>query len=80
MQYNVHVAKSRLSKLIEQALSGEEVIIFDGGKRMVRLVPIPQSGFKIGILDKKAGKVPEFFEPLPNDELDLWEGRGLFQF
>lgn len=76
MQYNVHAAKSQLSKLIEQAISGEEVIIAKGSKPMVRLVPIPQSRFKIGILDKKAGHVPDFFEPLADEELDLWEGRG----
>ena len=37
---NIHEAKSRLSKLIEHALSGEEVIIAKAGQPMVRLVPI----------------------------------------
>lgn len=37
---NIHEAKSQLSKLIEYAMQGEEVIIAKSGKPMVRLVPI----------------------------------------
>ena len=37
---NIHEAKSQLSKLVEQAMSGEEVIIAKAGQPMVRLVPI----------------------------------------
>lgn len=39
---NIHEAKSQLSKLIERAVSGEEVIIARAGQPMVRLVPISQ--------------------------------------
>jgi prevent-host-death family protein len=46
---NIHDAKSRLSKLIEKAINGEEVIIAKAGRPVVRLVPIradetPRSG------------------------------------
>ena len=37
---NIHEAKSQLSKLVEHAMSGEEVIIAKAGQLMVRLVPI----------------------------------------
>ena len=37
---NIHEAKSQLSKLIEHAMNGEEVIIAKAGQPMVRLVPI----------------------------------------
>ena len=37
---NIHEAKSRLSKLVEHAMNGEEVIIAKAGQPMVRLVPI----------------------------------------
>jgi antitoxin (DNA-binding transcriptional repressor) of toxin-antitoxin stability system len=73
MQYNVHAAKSQLSKLIEAALAGEEVIIARGSKPMVRLVAIPQSGFHLGLLGPALGKVPDFLEPLSQDELADWE-------
>ena len=74
MQFTVHAAKSQLSKLIDAALAGEEVVIAKGSKPVVRLVPIPQSGFRLGILDGQLGTPPDFLEPLPDDELDLWEG------
>jgi prevent-host-death family protein len=75
MQVTVHAAKTNLSKLIEAALAGEEVVIAKGQKPVVRLVPIAHAKFRIGILKGKvAGPGPDFFEPLDEDELDLWEG------
>ncbi len=72
-QVTIHSAKTNLSKLIEAALGGEEVVIAKGHKPVVRLVPIRQP-FKIGLLKDQLGQVPDFFEPMPDDELDLWEG------
>lgn len=37
---NVHEAKTNLSKLIEQASNGEEVVIAKAGKPLVRLIPV----------------------------------------
>ena len=37
---NIHNAKTNLSKLIEQAEAGEEVVIARNGKPVVRLVPV----------------------------------------
>ncbi len=37
---NIHAAKTNLSKLIEAALRGEEVVIAKSGKPMVRLVAV----------------------------------------
>ncbi len=39
---NIHDAKSQLSKLIERAMAGEDVVIAKRGKPVVRLVPIEQ--------------------------------------
>jgi prevent-host-death family protein len=39
---NIHEAKSQLSKLIERALNGEDVVIAKAGQPVVRLVPIHQ--------------------------------------
>jgi prevent-host-death family protein len=74
MQYKVHAAKTNLSKLIDAALAGEEVIISKGDQPAVRLVPVKKSGFKFGGLAHLAGTVPDFLEPMPEDELRLWEG------
>lgn len=37
---SIHEAKTHLSKLIQKALAGEEVIIANAGKPVVKLVPI----------------------------------------
>jgi prevent-host-death family protein len=74
MQFSVHAAKTQLSKLIEAALAGEEVVIAKGSKPVVRLVPITQSGFRLGLLEGKVGSVPDFFEPMSEEDLRLWEG------
>ena len=47
----IHVAKTQLSKLIEAALAGEDVVIAKGDKPVVRLVAIPQGQFKLGVLN-----------------------------
>ena len=39
MLVNIHEAKTHFSKLIDQALSGKEVIIARAGKPLIRLVP-----------------------------------------
>jgi antitoxin (DNA-binding transcriptional repressor) of toxin-antitoxin stability system len=76
MQVTVHAAKTNLSKLIEAALAGEEVIIAKGKKPVAKIVAIPQTQFTIGLLKGKiAGRGPDFFEPMDEDELVLWEGR-----
>ena len=41
--FTIHEAKTNLSKLIEQACQGEEVVIARGPEPMVRLVPIADS-------------------------------------
>lgn len=39
MRVNIHQAKTQLSRLIEQAGNGEEVVIARAGKPVARLVP-----------------------------------------
>lgn len=75
MQVTVHKAKTQLSKLIEAALDGEDVVIARGQTPVVRLVPIEQTRFKSGLLK---GVVPpggpDFLEPMSEEELRDWEG------
>ena len=75
MQVTVHAAKSNLSKLIAAALAGEEVIIARGKQPVVKIVPVARRAFTMGVLKGKlAGSGPDFFAPMPEDELALWEG------
>ena len=73
----VHEAKTQLSRLIEAALAGEEVVIARGRIPVVRLVPLPRSGVVFGLLKDRVppGSAPDFLEPMDETELALWEGR-----
>lgn len=74
MLVNIHAAKSQLSKLIEAACAGEDVVIARGDKPVVRLVPIEGRAFKIGLLSGKGlGSGPDFLEAMTDEELGLWE-------
>ncbi len=73
-QVTIHTAKTQLSKLIEAALGGEEIIISRGSKPVARLMPIVQGAFQIGLLQGKLGSGPDFLAPLQNSDLDLWAG------
>ena len=68
-------AKKSLSRLIKRASEGEEVIIARGSKPVARLVPIVEAKKKRkpGSMKGKLSVGPEFFEPLPDDELSYWE-------
>lgn len=71
----IHQAKTNLSKLIERASQGEEIIIARGTKPVAKLVPVGvvkgkrQPGSMKGELEIG----PEFFEPLTDEELSHWE-------
>ena len=70
----IHAAKTNLSKLIEQACAGEEIVIARGSEPVVRLVPVaplkPQR--KPGTLKGKLTVPDSFFDPLTDDELEAW--------
>jgi prevent-host-death family protein len=71
----IHKAKTNLSRLIERACRGEEIVIARGSEPVVRLVPITRKDGKRqpGALRGKLEILPSFFEPLPEDELKRWE-------
>jgi prevent-host-death family protein len=72
---NVHEAKTHLSRLLEQAHGGEEIIVAKAGKPYARLMPLATEApaRRPGGLEGTVGD--EFFEPLPDSELAAWEGR-----
>ncbi len=75
MKVTIHAAKTHLSKLIEAALAGEEVVIAKGEKPVVKLVPVEKRPFKFDLLaGRVTGPIPDFLEPMSEDELALWEG------
>jgi len=74
---NIHEAKTGLSKLVERAEAGEEVIIARAGKPVAKLVPLsrPRGRRPLGLLDGKFRIPDDFNEPLPESVLRAFEGR-----
>lgn len=68
---NVHDAKTHLSRLLERAHDGEEIVLAKAGKPYARLVPLDDHlERKPGLA--KGGVTDAFFDPLPPEELEAW--------
>jgi prevent-host-death family protein len=67
----IHKAKAQLSRLIEKACRGEEVVIARGKKPVVRLVPLESKTGKRkpGAWKGKISYSPDAFDPLTDQEL-----------
>jgi prevent-host-death family protein len=79
MEFTVHEAKTHFSKLLAAVAEGQEVIITSGRarKHVARVMPVVLEGSKrLGFAKDWPELGPEFFEPLPDDELRLWNGEG----
>lgn len=74
-QVTIHNAKTQLSRLIEAAMGGEEIVIAKGDTPMVRLTPIVKGGFRIGLLGTALGPGPDFLAPATEQDLAAWEGQ-----
>lgn len=70
----IHEAKTHLSRLIDQACAGEEIVIRRRGESVVKLVPVQRNppGRRFGALKGRLVVDASFFEPLPEDELERW--------
>jgi prevent-host-death family protein len=74
--FNIHEAKTNLSRIVDDVAAGAVVIIAKAGKPMARLVPFdaPVKVKKLGLLKGKI-KVPEDFNaPLDEETLARFEG------
>ncbi|MCC0176020.1 type II toxin-antitoxin system Phd/YefM family antitoxin [Waterburya agarophytonicola K14] len=74
---NIHEAKSQLSKLIESALAGEEIIIAKAGKPLVRLIPYHEQiqSRKPGGWEGKVVMSDDFDDDLPPELLAGFIGK-----
>ncbi len=75
---NVHEAKTQLSRLLAQVEAGDEVTIARNGTPVARLVAYKPPGKReFGAMkgDKFWAEMGDLIlEPLPEEELRLWEG------
>lgn len=74
---NIYEAKTTLSKLVERAAAGEDVIIARGGKPVARLTQLVAAKRKIrfGIMKGQVKVANDFDAPLDNTVLAQFEGR-----
>lgn len=73
----MHEAKTQLSKLVERAAAGEEIVIGRAGRPVARLVPFTERP-RPRAAGTWAGRVwiaDDFGDPLPDEVLDAFEGR-----
>ena len=73
---NMHEAKSQLSKLVDLAHQGEDVIIARNGKPTARIVPIETEEKKLRPIGLDSGKMvmhDDFDEPLPEEFMKAFE-------
>jgi prevent-host-death family protein len=79
--FNIHYAKTHLSKLLEQVQSGEEIIIAKAGKPVAKLCPVEKSLEKSkpkrmpGSLKGKVRLSPDFSEPVAELERAFYGSR-----
>ncbi|MEJ1966201.1 MAG: type II toxin-antitoxin system prevent-host-death family antitoxin [Gammaproteobacteria bacterium] len=74
--FNIHEAKTNLSRIVDDVAAGTEVIIAKAGKPMARLVPInvPLKAKKLGLLKGKISVPEDFNEPLDEEVRAQFEG------
>ncbi|HUF77527.1 MAG TPA: type II toxin-antitoxin system prevent-host-death family antitoxin [Thermoanaerobaculia bacterium] len=65
---NIHEAKTHLSRLVDEAVRGGEVIIARGNKPLVKLVPVAEARppRRLGTAAGKVRMSEDFDEPLPD--------------
>lgn len=71
---NIHQAKTHLSRLVEEAAEGKEIIIAKAGKPRARLVPLAPvlKKRKFGSMKGQLVISEDFDAPLSDEELRLW--------
>jgi antitoxin (DNA-binding transcriptional repressor) of toxin-antitoxin stability system len=74
---NIYDAKTQLSKLVDQAAGGKDVVIARGGKPTARLtrLGVPKRELQFGVLKGKIGVAGDFDAALPDNVIAQFEGR-----
>jgi prevent-host-death family protein len=74
---NIYEAKTHLSRLVDKAAAGEDVVVSRNGKPLARITALtpPKRRIKFGVLKGKLKIPPNFDDPLPQDVLAQFAGR-----
>ncbi len=72
---NMHEAKTNLSKLVEEAERGEDILLARAGKVVARIVALsPSRERALGQWKGRVRMSDDFDAPLSDEDLDAWEG------
>ena len=72
-QYNVHEAKTHLSRILEEVATGEEVVISKAGEPVARVVPLRPKVRRTGRGSLRGSiHIAEDFDDLPDDLADAF--------
>lgn len=76
--YNLYEAKTSLSRLVDRAANGEEIILSKAGKPLAKLVPFnrPTEPRQPGGWEGRMRIAEDFDDPLPPEMEAAFEGRG----
>lgn len=74
---NIHAAKTHLSRLVEEAIQGQEIVIAKSGRPLVRLSPVTGDNTprRPGSLKGRITMGTDFDDALPDDLVASFEGR-----
>ena len=70
---NIYDAKTQLSRLVDRAASGEEILIARAGTPVARLVPLEDAAPRLPGLLRGLAVPDALFAPLDPDEAAAWE-------
>lgn len=79
IRLNIHEAKTHLSKYLPKLAKGETIILCKRNIPIAEIKPLPQPLKKkrpIGLAKGQFEILPSFFDPLPDDLLDAFEGKS----
>lgn len=76
---NIHEAKTHLSRFVEQAAAGEEIVIAKAGKPVAKLVPLTAVPARrtLGIFGGTLNVPEDFDAPLPDEALALFHANPI---
>ncbi len=76
--FNLYQAKSSLSRLVDRAAAGEEIVIAKAGKPLAKLVPIAKATQprRPGGWEGRVFIADDFDDPLPDEIQAVFEGRS----
>ncbi len=79
IKLNIHEAKTHLSRYLARLKAGETIQLCKRNTPIAEIRPLPVAPQKPRPLGLAKGKVqihPSFFDPLPDDVIAAFEGRG----